>query len=827
MNEDSKLLAWFLGPKAENASLLEEMLLLLLRDYCHWRRNYFPGDRILVTRDQQRELESHYDKVHQNLLEITAELRRNFPFYSPRYMAHMLSDTLLPSIMGYISGMLYNPNNVTPEAAPVTVDMEIEACNALLEMLGFNPPPEIPNDFSRQNIDNYKRALKKEFGWAHLTLGGTTANLEALWVARTVRYTPLSIWDVAKQEGLDIEVKLPSGQPKDIRDLQPLQLILLKPNEAIYLLARYVDSYRRKHSIPLQDASDRAYRLLQGSQYGLNRGIAELFQQFPPTLLVSGTAHYSIQKAADILGIGKDNIQMIKTDSSFRMDVAHLRVKLEHILAQNRVPLAVIPVLGSTEEGAVDPVHRILDLRQEFEEQRNTSFWIHVDAAWGGYIRSIFNLALEDETEAILSKISRILHINFDKDIPRWNQAFFNHADGRVGEFVLRRVENTPEADQEKAERALEESIKARIKNSREKLAYLLEVGDLKEYRRVLRRFVSHYPELGLDAADFDLTLEDRIDPVCEFVRDDVSLHHGEYHRDIEIRWGQKEVCCAFVGLPQVDSITVDPHKMGYVNYPCGTVAFRNDRVRHFILQKAPYITSVRQDVLVHMPPRHIEGIEQNPKVYVEAFAPFIVEGSRPGAAAASLWLTVKTIPPTMKESGVIVKASLLAARELHEWLIHWDAILRTNRVDVDYQFVPLLLVPPDTNIVIFAIKKRTSNSLLNMNKLTELVYDRFTIQAELGDREYSYAQPYFLSKTVFGEPAYPFETVKAILERHFDKGYMKQICDEYRQAGLTVLRATLMNPYISLTRQILGQNVLKEFMLEMSEAAAESVRKV
>ena len=43
MNEDSKLLAWFLGPKAENASLLEEMLLLVLRDYCHWRRNYFPS----------------------------------------------------------------------------------------------------------------------------------------------------------------------------------------------------------------------------------------------------------------------------------------------------------------------------------------------------------------------------------------------------------------------------------------------------------------------------------------------------------------------------------------------------------------------------------------------------------------------------------------------------------------------------------------------------------------------------------------------------------------------------------------------------------------
>ena len=159
MDDNKNYLSYFLGPKAENANFLEELLLLVLRDYFHWRRNYFPGDKILLTKKVQRELESNYDNLYQNTLELTAELRRNFPFYSSRYLAHMLSDTSIPSIVGYLAGMLYNPNNVTPEAAPVTVDLEIEACNEILRMLGYSAPPDIPLDFDKDSISQYKKEL--------------------------------------------------------------------------------------------------------------------------------------------------------------------------------------------------------------------------------------------------------------------------------------------------------------------------------------------------------------------------------------------------------------------------------------------------------------------------------------------------------------------------------------------------------------------------------------------------------------------------------------------------------------------------------------------
>jgi len=61
------------------------------------------------------------DDLFQQISEMLAGFRRHFPVYSPRYNAHMTADQTIPSILGYFAGMLYNPNNVTPEAAPVTV----------------------------------------------------------------------------------------------------------------------------------------------------------------------------------------------------------------------------------------------------------------------------------------------------------------------------------------------------------------------------------------------------------------------------------------------------------------------------------------------------------------------------------------------------------------------------------------------------------------------------------------------------------------------------------------------------------------------------------
>src|ERR1700731_2865929 len=83
--EQSKLLAaWFLGPKAENAEWEEKMVLHILQDHFHWRRNYFPSDEILITQNLRRESMAWNDNLIQQISEMLAGFRRHFPTYSPR-----------------------------------------------------------------------------------------------------------------------------------------------------------------------------------------------------------------------------------------------------------------------------------------------------------------------------------------------------------------------------------------------------------------------------------------------------------------------------------------------------------------------------------------------------------------------------------------------------------------------------------------------------------------------------------------------------------------------------------------------------------------------
>ena len=70
------------------------------------------------------------------------------------------------------------------------------------------------------------------------------------------------------------------------------------------------------------------------------------------------------------------------------MDLSLLKSELEACLAAKRPVLAVVAVIGSTEESAVDPLRDMLDLRTQFRA-RGLDFAIHADAAWGGYYNTI------------------------------------------------------------------------------------------------------------------------------------------------------------------------------------------------------------------------------------------------------------------------------------------------------------------------------------------------------------------------------------------------------------------------------------------------------
>ncbi|MCK4621666.1 MAG: putative pyridoxal-dependent aspartate 1-decarboxylase [Desulfuromonadales bacterium] len=95
-------------------------------------------------------------------------------------------------------------------------------------------------------------------------------------------------------------------------------------------------------------------------------------------VLVSQRAHYSLAKAVDLLGIGRDNLVLLDTDKNNRLDLQHLREQYGRLQDRNIRPLAIVGIAGTTETGNVDPLAEIA----EFAAEQQCHF--HVDAAWGG-----------------------------------------------------------------------------------------------------------------------------------------------------------------------------------------------------------------------------------------------------------------------------------------------------------------------------------------------------------------------------------------------------------------------------------------------------------
>ena len=95
-------------------------------------------------------------------------------------------------------------------------------------------------------------------------------------------------------------------------------------------------------------------------------------------ILVSERGHYSLKKAADVLGIGQEGLVSVATDSNNRICPIALQEKIAQLKNDNIMPFAVVGVAGTTETGNIDPLDEVAKICL----QEGCHF--HVDAAWGG-----------------------------------------------------------------------------------------------------------------------------------------------------------------------------------------------------------------------------------------------------------------------------------------------------------------------------------------------------------------------------------------------------------------------------------------------------------
>ncbi|HEX7336905.1 MAG TPA: pyridoxal-dependent decarboxylase [Gemmatimonadales bacterium] len=635
---DSKeaLKAWFLGPRGENAELLERLIVEALRDHVFWRRNYHPEDGFTIREtDKRREgYEQSVAVLTQELMGLLAQLKQDVPFFSGRYKGHMVAEQTIAAQIGYFATMLYNPNNIAAEISPVTTRLELEVAGDLARMIGYDPARS----------------------WGHLTSGGTVANFEALWLARSVRYLPVAIAGAATELGLELPVRTARGAVVSITGL-PLWDLLNIPGEAA--LDVWDQLWSSGNRAEIQRAVANHSLAAIGYQEYSRRLALDYGDPLPAgVVLVAATAHYSWEKIVRALGIGSNQLVYIPLDARFRMSPDALWARIAE-LARHRQPiLACISVCGTTEESAVDRLDRVIEIRNRAERELGVTFHVHSDACYGGYVA-----------------------------------ALTRKADGS---------------------------------------------------RRTA-------PEIGNSAgADW---------PDADWVASVAALGHA-------------------------DSVSIDPHKMGYVPYSAGAILVRDGRARHLVATAPPYLS----------PP--------------DAAAPpmerflgrYILEGSKPGAAAAAVWLSHKVLPLNETGYGYLIERTMAGARRLHGALCEAELA----------PFRTVMLPVPDINIVCYLVSHPSLTSLESVNAFNERVYIAMSLARPDGTPEY------IISRTRLCSPMYDgaIDPVLAALG----------VCsvDHWKASGdggLVVLRSTVMDPF--LAEPTLGSDHVSGYPAALGRACA------
>jgi len=601
--------ACFLGPYGENDALLERMVVEFLRDHVYWRRNFHPEDppAIPTRAAQQPGYQAFEARMRRELHTLSAALKKSVPFHSPRYIGHMASDLLLPGLAAQWLTLPYNPNNVSEDAAPVTVELEIRAGLQLARMLGY------PDDPAR-----------KDCAFGHLTSGGTVANYQALRLSLALKAFPVALRAARVQD-----IGVPDSDWAAFN---------LGRSETLALLDRW-------HAWLATQPADqrRAWQTRVRNERIETRGLMGFFARHPalqpPRVLAPVTAHYSWSKGLKLLGLGRDQLTLLP-ERGMRLDADALQHTLEDCLRERQPVLMVVGVLGTTEYGTVDPIDRINAIRDAMRA-RELAFDVHVDAAWGGYLATLFR-----------------------------------NADG---------------------------SLRTR-------------------------------EEVATDFAHFP----------------------------------QPEVHAAFAALGDTDSVTVDPHKLGYLPYGAGAFVCRDHRAMALLAEEADYVFDG-------------EGAPD----YMARFrrlGQYVLEGSKSGASAAAVYVTHRVLPLDHAHFGQLPKQTVLAAEAFHARAERFARELG----DVVHACVPF---QPDSNLVCLALNPVGNRDVAHANAFVRALHEdlRCDPHRPLQVKEF------FGSMTTLRPEALGQADLHRIAARlQLDPATFDADADR-----LVILRHTLMNPYL------------------------------
>lgn len=209
--------------------------------------------------------------------------------------------------------------------------------------------------------------------------------------ARNLKYYPLALHNAIMKKpnpplafiASSFEITLCNKTKKKFALCDSWDLLNLTPTEVANIPTRLMQQYGISETVLGKILEPYSIQTVGKQALDLDHEITK-----PPQYLISSANHYSWPKSAAVTGIGRENVIELKVDEDARLDILDLEEKLETHLSEKRALYAVVAIVGTTEHGSVDPVAKIVEIRDRMHS-KGLSFMIHADAAWGGYFASM------------------------------------------------------------------------------------------------------------------------------------------------------------------------------------------------------------------------------------------------------------------------------------------------------------------------------------------------------------------------------------------------------------------------------------------------------
>jgi glutamate/tyrosine decarboxylase-like PLP-dependent enzyme len=139
---------------------------------------------------------------------------------------------------------------------------------------------------------------------------------------------------------------------------------------------------------------------------GLARGATR------PVLYCSTETHNCVDKAVQLLGLGRASLRKIPVDADFRIRLDLLDDAIRHDRAEGLHPIAVVGNAGTVNTGATDPLPALADVAGQ------ENLWFHVDGAFGALVQ------FSSELSHLVAGIDRADSLAFD--LHKWMHVQYN-----------------------------------------------------------------------------------------------------------------------------------------------------------------------------------------------------------------------------------------------------------------------------------------------------------------------------------------------------------------------------------------------------------------